>query len=93
MLDSLVRVSRRVGRVADNIATDPRRRYGGSGVRPDHAPRTALREQSRHGGSTGGPGPRALRQTRILLGPAEGLRQQAGYTTRRERLATIPPAF
>ena len=46
MLDSLVRVSRRVGRVADNIATDPRRRYGGSGVRPDRRGRARHCESS-----------------------------------------------
>jgi hypothetical protein len=93
MLDSLVRVSRRVGRGADRFATDPKRRGGETRQPVPTADAESTAEQSSSGRSTGDQRPRAKQGRRGSSSVRQRACDQAGYTTNPEGLATIPPAF
>ena len=97
MLDSLVRVSRRVGRGADRDSPETLGAVSRS-PRSDPTPRRKehMLEQSSRGRGNGRPRPcepRGRRGNRSSLGRAEGLRLAGLYHPPTKGRATIPTAF
>ncbi len=90
MLDSLVRVSRRVGQVTGRFATDPRRDAGPS-RRCGRAVRGHWNQSPRveRDNTTGG----RRRSATVFLGPPTGRRSPGLYAPAHEAKVTLPGSF